>query len=89
MFYHVFPFKLRMKSDAQWGVSPTIYISVLGPELWWLFKPAQLHTVMLCNVSRAENVIFSIQRALMLLLMCNEFEGSGELELCSLERSLW
>lgn len=36
---------------------------------------------MLCNLSWAENVIYSVQRALMLLLMCNEYEGSGELEL--------
>lgn len=39
------------------------------------------HVVVLCNLSWVENVIYSVRQALMLFLMCNEYEGSGELEL--------
>lgn len=61
------------------GIRPNpVYISRLGLELrlWWLFNQlSYTHIVVLCNMSRTENVICSVQRALMLLLMCNEYEG--------------
>ncbi len=83
-FFHVFNFQLRMKTDAYWAVSPTLSTSsglALSSGSGGCSTSSATHIVMLCNLSRTENMICSVQRALMLLLMCNDYEGSGELEL--------
>lgn len=72
------------KHDALWLLNPTLSTSAslaLSCSSGGCSTSSATHIVMLCNLSWAENVIYSVQRALMLLLMCNEYEGSGELEL--------
>lgn len=80
-----------MKTDAHWPVGPTPSASsalALSSGSGGCSTSSATHIVMLCNLSRAENVIFGVQRAVMPLLMCSECEGSGELQLLFSLRAL-